>query len=204
MKKKLMDANCFSILAANLPGILIGSAPAANYWLFKTEDDLSETPVEEQNWIAAAEFADSVGVDLISTSLGYAYFDDSVYNLVYAERNGHGSLVTRGANLAVAKGIVVTAAAGNSGLEPTEKKYVICPADGDLVFAVGAVDKKGLIGNFSSWGPNASGQQKPDGVSVGVDAFFIGTDGNLYSGNGTSFANPNLAGLITCLLAGIS
>ena len=102
------------------------------------------------------------------------------------------------------KALIVTAAAGNSGLEPTEKKYVICPADGDCVFAVGAVDKNGLIGNFSSWGPNASGQVKPDGVSVGVAAFFIGTDGNLYSGNGTSFANPNLAGLITCLLAGIS
>jgi serine protease AprX len=192
-------SNCFSIIAANLPGTFVGSAPAANYWLFKTEDDLSESPVEEQNWVAAAEFADSVGADLISTSLGYAYFDDSVYDLTYAERNGHGSLVTRGANLAVAKGIVVTAAAGNSGLEPAEKKYVICPADGDSVFAVGAVDKNGLIGNFSSRGPNASDQLKPDGVSVGVAAFLIGTDGNLYSGNGTSYANPNLAGLITCL-----
>jgi serine protease AprX len=198
-EEEVHGANCFSILAANLPGIFVGSAPAANYWLFKTEDDLSESPVEEQNWVAAAEFADSVGADLISTSLGYAYFDDSLYDLNYAERNGHGSLVTRGANLAVAKGIVVTAAAGNSGLEPTEKKYVSCPADGDSVFAVGAVDKNGLIGNFSSLGPNGSGQVKPDGVSVGVAAFLISNDGNLYSGNGTSYANPNLAGLITCL-----
>jgi len=198
-EEEIHGANCFSILAANLPGTFVGSAPAANYWLFKTEDDLSESPVEEQNWVTAAEFADSVGADLISTSLGYAYFDDSVYDLNYAERNGHGSLVTRGANLAVAKGIIVTAAAGNSGLEPTEKKYIICPADGDSVFAVGAVDKNGLIGNFSSWGPNSSGLLKPDGVSVGAAAFLIGADGNLYSGNGTSYANPNLAGLITCL-----
>jgi serine protease AprX len=192
-------ANCFSIIASNLPGTLIGTAPAAGYWLFKTEDDRSETPVEEQNWVAAAEFADSAGADLISTSLGYSYFDDSAYDLSYPERNGHYSLVTRAANLAVARGMIVTAAAGNSGTDIAERKYVSCPADGDSVFAVGSVDPDGQIAPSSSWGPNGAGQVKPDGVSLGAGAYFVAADGNAYAGFGTSYATPNLAGLITCL-----
>ena len=190
---------CFSIIGSDIPGSMIGTAPSASYWLFKTEDDNSESPVEEQNWVAAAEFADSVGADLITTSLGYGYFDDSVYDLTYSERDGHTALVSRAANLAVAKGMIVTASAGNSGFETDDKKFVSCPADGDSVYAVGAVDQNGHIAGFSSWGPNGSGQVKPDGVSIGSGTSFVGTDGNLYSGGGTSFSNPNLAGLISCL-----
>lgn len=192
-------ADCFSIIASDIPGTFVGTAPAASYWLFKTEDITSETPVEEQNWVAAAEFADSAGVDLISTSLGYGYFDDTAYNLDYTKRNGHTSLVTKAANFAVAKGMIVTASAGNSGGQTGEQKYVLCPADGDSVFAVGSVDASGLIASSSSWGPNASGQIKPDGVSEGEGAFFVAPDGNVNSGSGTSFSNPNLAGLIACL-----
>jgi hypothetical protein len=192
-------AYCFSIIASNIPGTMIGTAPSASYWLFKTEDDVSESPVEEQNWVAAAEFADSVGVDLITTSLGYGYFDDSAYDLTHPERNGHTALVSQAANMAVAKGIIVTASAGNSGFETSDRKYISCPADGDSVYAAGAVDYNGQIAGFSSWGSNGSGQVKPDGVSIGLGTSFIGTDGNPYSGNGTSFSNPNLAGLITCL-----
>jgi serine protease AprX len=192
-------ANCFSIIAANIPGTMVGTAPDATYWLFKTEDITSETPVEEQNWVAAAEFADSAGADLITTSLGYSYFDDSVYNLNYAQRNGHTSLVSRAANLAVAKGMIVTASAGNSGGMTNEEKYVLCPADGDSVYTVGSVDFSGVIAYSSSWGPNSSGQIKPDGVSVGAGAYYVAPDGIVNSGSGTSYSNPNLAGLITCL-----
>jgi hypothetical protein len=192
-------SNCFSILASNIPGTLVGSAPAAGYWLFKTEDDFSETPTEEQNWIAAAEFADSAGADLISTSLGYAYFDNPLYDLSYPERDGQTALVSRAANLVVSKGMIVTASAGNSGDQPNDSKYVICPADGDSVFTIGSVDDSGQISSFSSWGPNAAGQVKPDAVSVGSGTFLIGPDGLLHSGNGTSYSNPNLAGLIACL-----
>jgi serine protease AprX len=198
-EEDIHGADCFSIIAADMPGTLIGTAPAANYWLFKTEDITSESPVEEQNWVAAAEFADSAGVDLITTSLGYDYFDDSAYDLKYPERNGHTALISRAANLAVAKGMIVTASAGNSGFQVSEIKYVICPADGDSVYAVGSVDANGIIAGSSSWGPNASGQVKPDGVSVGSGTFIIAPDGTLSSGSGTSFSNPNLAGLITCL-----
>jgi serine protease AprX len=192
-------ANCFSIIASNIPGTMVGTAPDASYWLFKTEDITSETPVEEQNWVAAAEFADSAGVDLITTSLGYSYFDDSVYNLNYAQRNGHTSLVSKAANLAVAKGMIVTASAGNSGGMTNEEKYVLCPADGDSVYTVGSVDFSGVIAYSSSWGPNSSGQIKPDGVSVGAGAYYVAPDGVVNSGSGTSYSNPNLAGLITCL-----
>ncbi len=192
-------AFCFSIMAANEPGQIIGSAPKAKYWLFKTEDVTSEYPVEEQNWAAAAEFADSAGADLISTSLGYAYFDDSSFNLDYADRNGHTSLVTMAANLAVAKGMIVTASAGNSGTETGEPKYVICPADGDSVLAVGATDTSGNIAAFSSWGPNSSGGVKPNIVSVGLGTVLAWYDGTVTTGDGTSFSNPNLAGLIACL-----
>jgi serine protease AprX len=198
-EEEVHGAYCFSILASNIPDLFIGSAPAADYWLFKTEDDLSESPVEEQNWVIAAEFADSVGADLISTSLGYAYFDDPKFDLNYSERNGHSSLISQAANLAVGKGMIVAAAAGNDGSQNSEKKYVSCPADADSVYAVGAVDVNNQTGSFSSWGPNGSGQVKPDGVSVGVGTQFIGTDGNLSAGNGTSFATPNLAGLMACL-----
>ena len=191
-------AYCFSIIASNVPGTMIGTAPSASYWLFKTEDDSSESPVEEQNWAAAAEFADSVGADLITTSLGYSYFDDSAYDLTYPERNGHTALVSQAANLAVAKGMIVTASAGNSGFETSDKKYVSCPGDGDSIYTVGAVDYTGHIAGFSSWGPNGSGQVKPDGVSIGQGTSFMGINGNPYSGNGTSFSNPNLAGF--CLL----
>ncbi len=198
-EEEVHGSNCFSIIASNIPTVMIGSAPGANYWLFKTEDDHSETPVEEQNWVAAAEFADSVGVDLITTSLGYGYFDDSIFNLSYLERNGHTSLVSRAGNLAVSKGMVVTASMGNSGNDIGEKIYVGCPADGDSVYAVGAVKANGQIATFSSWGPNSSGQVKPDGVSVGSGTSLVGNDGNLYSGDGTSYSTPNLAGLIACL-----
>jgi len=195
----LHGSNCFSIIGANIPNVMIGSAPAANYWLFKTEDDHSETPVEEQNWVAAAEFADSVGVDLITTSLGYGYFDDSTFNLGYADRNGHTALVSKAANLAVSKGMIVTASMGNSGNDVGEKIYVGCPADGDSVYAVGAIKSNGQIATFSSLGPNGSGQVKPDGVSIGSGTSLVGNDGNLYYGDGTSYSTPNVAGLIVCL-----
>jgi hypothetical protein len=192
-------AYCLSILAANQPGVMIGTAPDANYYLLKSEDPYSEFPVEEQNWVAAAEFADSAGADLITTSLGYAYFDNPIFDHDYAERNGHTTMITRAANLAVAKGMIVTASAGNSGGASDDTRYVGCPADGDSVVAVGATDSNGVIADFSSWGPNSSGQIKPDLVSLGAGAIVARTDGIPALGSGTSFSNPNLAGLIACL-----
>ncbi|MFM9907914.1 MAG: S8/S53 family peptidase [Chitinophagaceae bacterium] len=190
---------CFSIIAANKPGQIIGSAPHAKFFLFRTEDAPTEYPIEEQNWVAAAEYADSAGVDMISSSLGYSDFDDPVFNHSYAQRNGNTSIITIGADLAVKKGLIVTNSAGNSGAQAGDAKFVACPADGDSVFTIGATTVTGTIASFSSWGPNSAGKTKPNIVSVGQGTVLANTSGNASAGNGTSFSNPLVCGLIACL-----
>src|SRR4030095_4114842 len=190
---------CFSIIAANKPGAIVGSAPHASFWLLRTEDAAQEYPVEEQNWVVAAEFADSAGADMISSSLGYADFDDPSYNHSYAQRDGNTTIITKGADFAAKKGMIVMNSAGNYGARADDFKYVSCPADGDSVVAVGATDMAGNIASFSSWGPNGAGKIKPNIVSVGQGTTLANTSGNAASGNGTSFSNPNMAGLIACL-----
>ncbi|HEY8387948.1 MAG TPA: S8 family serine peptidase, partial [Parasegetibacter sp.] len=190
---------CLSAMAANRPGVMVGSAPHASYWLLRTEDAASEYPIEEQNWVAAAEFADSAGADMISSSLGYVSFDDPSYNYSYAQRDGNTSLITRGADKAAQKGILVMISAGNYGTRTDDVKYVACPADGDSVMAVGSVNISGIISGFSSWGPNGAGKVKPSVVSVGQGTVLANAAGNTFASNGTSYSNPNLAGLIACL-----
>lgn len=190
---------CFSIMAANKPGQLVGTAPHASYWLLRTENVASEYPVEEQYWTAAAEFADSAGADMISSSLGYIDFDDHSFDHTYAQRDGNTSLITRAADLAARKGIIVMNSAGNNGARTDDLKYISCPADGDSVVAVGATTVTGAIASFSSWGPNGKGTMKPNIVSVGQGTVFANVNGLPASGNGTSFSNPNIAGLIACL-----
>jgi len=191
-------ANCFSIIASNKPGVIVGSAPHAKFWLLRTENTASEYPVEEQNWAAAAEFSDSAGADMISSSLGYADFDDPTFTHSWLQRDGNTSIVTRAADLAAKKGIIVMNSAGNSGTSSGDLKYIGCPADGDSVVAVGAVDVNGNIASFSSWGPNGAGKLKPNMVSVGQGTVYASSAGNPVAGNGTSYSNPNLAGLMAC------
>lgn len=191
-------ANCFTIIASNRPGVIVGSSPHSKFWLLRTEDAGSEYIVEEQNWAAAAEFADSAGVDMISSSLGYYDFDDPSFDHSYAQRDGNTSLVTKAADLAAHKGMMVMNSAGNSGASNNENKFVACPADGDSVVSVGAVTNAGIIASFSSWGPNGAGKLKPNIVSVGQGTVYASTAGNPVSGNGTSYSNPNIAGLIAC------
>lgn len=188
---------CFSILAGNEPGKYVGTAPKASYYLYRTEDVASEYPVEEHNWVVAAERADSIGADIISSSLGYYIFDDPSFNHVYADMNGDKTMVTIGADLAARKGMIVCNSAGNEGA--TAWKYLIAPSDGDSVLAVGAVRADSIPANFSSYGPSADGRVKPDVTSVGWNTAVIVPNGNVAIGSGTSFSNPNLAGLIACL-----
>jgi hypothetical protein len=148
----------------------------------------------------AAEFADSAGVDMISSSLGYNVFDNAVFNYSYAQRNGKTAMITLGADLAAKKGILVVVAAGNSGANSTDLKYVGVPADGELVLTIGSVDVNGNIGNTSSWGPNGGGLLKPNVVAVGVNAFISHpVNWQPVAGTGTSYACPNMAGLTACL-----
>lgn len=189
--------NCFSIAAAYIPGTFVGSSPEANYYLLRTEDDTTEQVIEEYNWCAGAEYADSAGVDVISSSLGYSTFDDPIFNHTYADMNGNTTIISRMADLAAKKGMLVVNSAGNSGAGSW--KYITAPADGDSVLSVGAVNNSGIIANFSSFGPTSDGQIKPDVVSVGFATVLSNISGNISTGNGTSFSCPNLAGLATCL-----
>jgi subtilisin family serine protease len=153
-----------------------------------------------QNWIAGAEFADSAGADIISSSLGYSNgFTDPAFDIPYAQRDGNTMMITIAADLAAKKGMLVVNSAGNNGNLNNDFKFVSCPADGDSVLTVGATDVNGAIANFSSWGPNGAGKLKPNIVSVGQATVFANAAGNPVSGNGTSFAAPNVCGLIACL-----
>ena len=188
---------CFSIMAANIPGQLVGSSPKATYYLYRTEDVNSESLVEEQYWAVAAERADSIGVDVISTSLGYNQFDNPVFNHTYADMNGNTTLIANAADLAAKKGMIVVVAAGNEGNNAWH--YITTPADADSVLTVGGVNSSGMVGGFSSYGPSADGQIKPAIASVGVGTALFNINNQVSSGNGTSYATPNIAGLITCL-----
>jgi serine protease AprX len=186
-----------SIMGGNLPGELIGTAPAASYWLIRTEDPASEQRIEEINWIAGAEFADSVGADIINTSLGYSEFDDPLQNYSYEDMDGNSTYVTRGADMAASKGILVIVSAGNSGNKPW--LHITAPADGDSVLAVGAVDQSGVYAQFSSQGPSYDGRIKPDVAAVGLGTFVQNASGDVIPGAGTSFAAPVMSGLSACL-----
>ena len=188
---------CLSIMASNVPGSLVGTSPEASYHLFRTEDAGSEYPVEEHNWAVGAERADSVGADLITSSLGYSTYDDPSFDYRYADMNGRTTMVTRAADRAAAKGMIVTNSAGNDGASAW--KHIIAPSDGDSVLAVGATNASRQVAGFSSFGPSADGRVKPDVASVGWGTVVANTLGRPASGNGTSFSNPNIAGLIVCL-----
>lgn len=191
---------CFSIIAANIPGQLVGTAPYASFYLYRSEDAATETLIEEHNWICAAERLDSAGGDLLSSSLGYNLFDNAADNHRYADLNGNTTFVARGADLAAKKGLLVVNSVGNSGNDSW--KYLVTPADGDSVLAVGAVNTRGQVGSFSSYGPAADGRIKPDVASVGVGTYLQANNGGITAGNGTSYAAPNLAGLAACLWQG--
>jgi len=186
---------CLSTLCANWPGRMVGTAPKANYWLIRTENAASEYPIEEHNWVAGAEFADSTGSDMISSSLGYYDFDDASFNHSYNDFYKNTTMVSKGAALAAKKGMIVMNSAGNEG--GNNWNYLIFPADADSVCAVGAVNTSGVIAGFSSQG--YAGKTKPNIVSVGAGTVIAGLNNQPSSGNGTSFSNPNVAGLIACL-----
>jgi serine protease AprX len=187
-----------STIAGYIPGDLIGTAPKANFWLIRTEDAATEYLIEEYNWDAGAEYADSVGADIISTSLGYTTFDDPSEDHTYAtDMNGHTNPSAKAANIAFSKGMLVIASAGNSGGGPWQ--YISSPADGDSVMAVGAVNTSGQYASFSSTGPSADGDIKPNVAAVGEGTIISYPSGNIGGGNGTSFACPVLAGSAACL-----
>lgn len=186
-----------STIGANCPGKLVGTAPKAKFWLLRTEDSKSEYIVEEYYWINAAEFADSVGVDMIHTSLGYNDFDDKINSHTYKEMNGNSAPVSIGADIASSKGILVVTSAGNEGNDPW--KYMSAPADADSVLAVGSVNSLGKVSNFSSRGPSSDNRVKPEVMAKGFFAAVQGRRKKMTTSSGTSFSGPIMAGAVACL-----
>jgi len=177
----------------------LGTAPMASFWLFRTEDGDTETVVEEYNWISAAEFADSAGVDIINSSLGYTTFDNNIGSYSYKDMNGKTAISSRGANKAVEKGILVVNSAGNSGND--KWRYIGAPADAEKVFSIGAITKTKERATFSSFGPTSDGRIKPNVCALGLSASVIGSSGAVVESSGTSFSGPIICGSIACLMS---
>jgi subtilisin family serine protease len=191
----------WSIIAGNAPGTFTGAAYRASFVLAKTENISSETKSEEDNWVAGLEWADSIGADVVSSSLGYSTFDSGVGSYTLADLNGHTAESTNAADMAVARGIVVVTAMGNEGNVLSWRKMLV-PADGDSVLSIGAVDGGGTLASFSSIGPTADGRIKPDLVAMGVQDAVVNPNDPMAYGlvSGTSFSTPLVAGLCTLLL----
>ena len=186
-----------SCMLANQQGIMVGTAPEADYYLFKTEVEIEEFPVEEDYWVTAVEYADSIGIDVINTSLGYYEFDDPSMNHSYEQLDGYTILASRAASIAGDKGMLLFNAAGNEGYNTWGK--ITVPNDADNIISVGAVNSDGVIAAFSSRGPAADGRIKPDLCAMGELAVLIDAEGNVIRGSGTSYASPVLAGAGACL-----
>lgn len=188
-----------SVMAGNIPGQLIGTAPKASYLLLRSEDINTEFLIEEDNWIAAAEYADSAGVDIINSSLGYFIFDDNEMNHTYADMDGNTTRITKAANIAASRGMLIFASAGNEGKDEEGWKHIIAPSDGDSVIAVGAVNKNGLPAPFTSHGPASGGDIKPNVAAMGLNTVIQKYGGTVDVGHGTSYSSPLIAGMAACL-----
>lgn len=174
-----------------------GAAVKADYYLMRSEESEHESPKEMDNLVAALETADSLGVNVFSVSLGYAYFDNDDWSLRYADLDGQTTRSSLAATIAARKGMLVCAAAGNEG--DSQWHFIDSPADADSILTVGAVDVNGNMSAFSSWGPSADGRVKPEVCAVGVQAAVISPQGYVTHANGTSFATPLLAGMAASL-----
>ena len=192
--------SCLSTMAAFVPQTFVGTAPKASYYLFHTEDGDQENIIEEYNWVSGAEYADSLGVDITTTSLGYIDFDMSQWDHPFEHFDGQTAPMTIGAEIAASRGIICLVAAGNEG-EGTCTLGI--PADAEHIITVGAVDDQGERAYFSSVGPTYDGRIKPDVMAMGYGTYVAGDPnswwGSYYNGSGTSFATPVLAGAVTCL-----
>jgi len=190
-----------SVLAGSIPGIIEGTSPGADFWLIRTEDVFSEFPVEEDYWAAGAEFADSIGADIISSSLGYSTFDDPSMDYKFSDMNGSTTFVTQAADFAASKGILVVNSAGNE--RTTAWQRIIAPSDGYTVVAAGAVDGSNYISSFSSAGPSADGRIKPDNAALGVNVTVQVLETSTGRASGTSFSCPILSGMCACVMQAV-
>ena len=186
-----------SLMASQQPYTIVGTAPEASYCLLRSEDNSSEFPIEEDYWAAAAEFADSIGADIINSSLGYSEFDMPSLSYTKSQLDGKTAFVTRAASMAASKGMLVVISAGNEGAKPWRK--ISFPSDAPEVLTVGAVQDDLTRGYFSSIGPTADGRIKPDIMAMGVNNTIINGTGTVTFGSGTSYSAPLVAGMAACI-----
>ena len=185
-----------SCMAANAKDAFVGTAPEASFWLLRSEDADTEQPVEEDYWSAAIEFADSVGVDVVNTSLGYHAFDEGYGGYRYRDLDGHTSMMSHSASMAADKGVIVVCSAGNSGRKAWKK--MTPPGDSENVLTVGAINYDLENADFSSIGHTSDGRIKPDVMAIGVSSVVSSGSGKVSQGNGTSFASPIMCGVVAC------
>lgn len=197
---ELMDHGMMvlSCIAANEPNSMVGTAPEASFYLIQSEDGESEQLIEEDNWCAAVEYADSLGCDMVTSSLGYFQFDHTFMNHTYAEQNGATALNSRSASLAASRGLLLLNSAGNSGNDAW--KRINFPGDAKNMLTVGAVNASGVNAVFSSLGNTTDGRVKPDVMAIGEASSVYGPDGCVTKANGTSFSTPIMCGALVCLL----
>ncbi len=186
-----------SIIGGEWNGNLVGTAPHASYLLCMTEDSDQETRIEEIAWIEAAEYADSLGVDVINTSLGYSDFDSVIYDYSYRDMDGRSTYISRAASLTASRGMILCTSAGNQGNK--EWFYITAPADALDVLSVGAVDSINLLASFSSMGPSFDARIKPDVTAMGKASGMQHRNGGTIRSNGTSFSSPVMAGSVAAL-----
>lgn len=188
----------WSVMAANKPRLMIGTAPDASYYLFKAEDVRGEYPAEEFYWLLAAEYADSVGVDIINSSMGYHAFRNPAFSYQKKDLDGQTALISRAAQWASDKGLLVVNAAGNEGHKDWGTLAV--PADVAAVLTVAASDLQYQRANFSAVGPTADQQLKPDVAAIGTQTAYASlVRYEVKYGEGTSYACPVIAGLTAAL-----
>jgi hypothetical protein len=187
-----------SLMGGFKDNVLVGTAPDAQYFLFITEDGPNENPLEESNWVEAAEEADRLGVDIITTSLGYTTFDNVNYDYSYKDMNGTTTFISKGLDIAFSRGILCVVSAGNEGNKPWQ--YISAPADAVNALAIGAVKADENYATFSSQGPTFDGRVKPDVTAQGQNPYVSDASGNITNGgSGTSYSGPIIAGMVACL-----
>jgi subtilisin family serine protease len=186
-----------STMASDLENQFVGMSPKANYWLLRTENSATENLIEEYYWSVAAEFCDSVGVDIINSSLGYTTFDLSTQDHSYVDLDGFTTPISKAATFAARKGMIVCSSAGNSG--NSSWYYISAPADADSIITVGSVNQNRNVSSFTSRGPSADGRLKPTVSAQGGNTTIYNPNNTISTSNGTSFSSPIIAGMTACL-----